>query len=319
MPATTNLMRVLYFMTKIISARWATDQEVQSFYDYQNKKAKERSSFVATNSKDILQKYDFFREGYVFRQYEIYLDRYHVQHKKAEESFIGYNTLLKEIHEYRCTCEGELHEVSGMFGQFISCKNWRDTTKEHVKLSKPVVFESEPKEYIDFERDFTWPKTFLNEFVNEHYPKKAKLSDFYELIKMNNRPTYSLDDEYFYRVVDVNRKSKHREKMVEQLAMTKFTKYQAQKWISVQYSNEKMRKLKRVDLVAVIDSNTIGVFEQKKNYQNIDQDQLQEYVNLVTLCAPNYTVKGYFIIEEHDGEQLPENVLTFETFEDEFN
>jgi len=101
--------------------------------------------------------------------------------------------------------------------------------------------------------------------------------------------------------------------------MTKFTKYQAQKWISVQYSNEKMRKLKRVDLVAVIDSNTIGVFEQKKNYQNIDQDQLQEYVNLVTLCAPNYTVKGYFIIEEHDGEQLPANVLTFETFEDEFN
>jgi hypothetical protein len=71
--------------------------------------------------------------------------------------------------------------------------------------------------------------------------------------------------------------------------------------------------------VAVIDNNTIGVFEQKKNYQNIDQDQLQEYVNLVTLCAPNYTVKGYFIIEEHDGEQLPENVLTFETFEDEFN
>jgi hypothetical protein len=96
-----------------------------------------------------------------------------------------------------------------------------------------------------------------------------------------------------------------------------FDKVGHQIHITCKYKNEK-QKIKKPDFICVKENN-IYIFEQKKSIDNCYEDQLNEYVDLVSFITPKKTVRGYFIVELSNDTELPYNCFTLKTLQNEFN
>jgi hypothetical protein len=285
-------------MQPIEYARFATKQEVTSFWDFVNKKRKQKDSFtnkwLSDNGDNFIKLHRTFLNDW-FR------------FKKAEHD-LRYSERIKDYDrekKRKCICMGNLKEVDMGDYQFIGCENWRERGYDHTRIYKPKYTEFVPNDLST--RYLGNLKSLYN------LPKELKESNLYEyLIMMDVEPYINLDSTYKIGK-DAANKSKKREAINKDILRTKFEKIYHQKGLKIKYKDGK-EVLRFIDFIVMHKDNCI-LFEQKKTVDNINPDQINEYTNaikwIINSSNLNYKVVHYFLIEqgEHD---LEKNILTLD-------
>jgi len=302
-------------MKELEWARWSTPQEIESLNNYF--KAKQQSNgleWLSNNSKEVIERYYQwcidYKESKInteFKKHNAYLSKI----EKDNELFFKYYHSIKAGVNYQCLCKGNLKVVRSIFGEFIGCDNYLEKV-EHTKVYHNR-FEREFKSY------FEWPKQYLSIFIKECYPdKNIKASNLYEFLKINDIELMTdIDEGLFYDLSKRNKNSKDRELLVKGVLEKIFTKVGHQVHITCKYKNER-QKIKKPDFICV-GNESIYIFEQKKSIDNCDETQLDEYVYLLSHILPNKIVRGYFIVELGNENELPYNCFTLKKLQNEFN
>jgi ssDNA-binding Zn-finger/Zn-ribbon topoisomerase 1 len=323
----------LYIMGTISWARWATEKEVADFWNFVKKDNGRGVEWLNKNKDHFIDIYAEFCDKLPRDRYNRYLDQmqkrkeYHEERQKMfKDQIEEYDKVRNSISDYGCHCGGQLRIVNGRHGEFISCTNWMDKTKQHVSLNKPSgIFQEQEIEVLPFEEwmnlHFDVSKLYINEFKSDYnVPKYVRMSDILEFCVLNDLPILSKNAaQDVYKAVESSRLSKKREKMTEVLLSSMFEKYVCNKWIRYRIDGEHTERMKRPDFIG-IKGNLMHVIEQKKNTINADESQLDFYIDLIKMMYPEREVIGYFLFEEIESDSyLPEKYksLTHKTIQDE--
>jgi ssDNA-binding Zn-finger/Zn-ribbon topoisomerase 1 len=286
-------------MKHIEHAAWATKQEVDLLYEYFRNSRKNKDSltneWLVTNGDWFISKHNTFIDDWINYKLNEHNTRYYDRVRK-------YNSLISA----RCVCKGDLRKVKMQDYEFIGCENYKEQGYNHIR-------EYKPREPIFEEPEIS--TMYLYHFKKLHnLPKELKESVLYEYLLMNGiEPYVDLSSKYTISK-DASAKSKKRELINKGLLERKFERLLYQKVLKVKYYGEK-EKYKIVDFIG-INSNKCIIFEQKKNVDLINEDQVHEYVNILKWISnksnKTFTFDYFFVIEQ--GEPNHENkILTLQS------
>jgi hypothetical protein len=211
---------------------------------------------------------------------------------KHEETCVKtYNDRAKALtHEIKCwkekkctLCDSKLRKVTGEFGQFWGCPNFRDG-RSHTRFSldHDVMF-SHKESYTKIKIGVHWATDLLR---NLNYPEFIKASDllsFFEKcglqdLRLKYEGKVSLQGISSYP--QAKAASRKEEKEIIETLRPLFEKNAPQLGIKYKLRGDK-EQVAIIDLIAS-NSNLVFVFEIKRGPIDIDEDQLLLYHQLVT-------------------------------------
>ena len=305
---------------ELLYARWASEKEVSDFYGYLNSQKKNKNDFtskwLADHGGDFIDLHSRFFDEYYLHKKNIYL-------KRLEESIILYHERLSSYNHRKenldlCPCGSKERIYSYNDYEFIGCPNYKDLNYNHTKIYPPWNPEKNNDSIDEIEHYKPGPQylSVLKKFYN--LPKELKSSILSEFLKMNNIPLLSDVDKIVRVASDASSLSKNRENLVRPILENCFDKVYYQKMIKAKYKyNSKTTFIP--DFICVKD-DAIYLIEQKKNIDNVNMDQINQYMELISFMInkseKNYHLK-YLIVLEFGETNLEKQIINFKDLQNE--
>ena len=321
---------------KITSARFETKQELENRMRYfKNKKSNTTElclKYLEENSKDLVDKHNRFYEEFnsiLKKENLLYQMKIHETAKQRHSEYFQAKRKLQKGENVWCECGHKLRYISGEFGDFIGCTNYKDTSKSHSNLkpqNQEIVLGQNIERTQDRERFYEPSSIYLNDFKKFYnIPEYVTAWMLYKTL-LSNRVDflYPLTNENFL----VGSRELQSSKLEESILYNKFkqiadTYYQK----GIKYTSDENleEKLKIPDYIIKTKTKTL-VVDAKKCYRNVNQTQLNTYVELVSYLAKkngnNNPVYGYFYIfnpeDKSDDFLFANNCITQNTYNNIF-
>lgn len=311
-------------MVKITDARWETSTEKQQRIDYFAKKqnnSKEYSVIYCNQFNDKLVKwYNEFKVDYtnelILKEEKTYQQRL--------KSFIDYKKSCREKDkiiddirynnaEYLCECGNKLKYVENF--NFVGCTNYRDKSKHHSYINYTDWEKLNQQELNITVNPVEYSKNHLDLFrVRYDIPKNVKMSVIYKTLKSNGVEFLcDINESRFNIGRNASNNSNLEEILIKEILENKFEKVSYQPGIKYKTESSLNWQVKIPDYICQ-NSESIFVFDAKKNIDNIDIDQLKFYHELVDFIrfkhGINKQVKSYFIVFDPLNTDKISNCLT---------
>lgn len=293
-------------------ARWATKKEIDAFHSYIKTKKQSKEEFtnkwLANNGSTFIQAHQSFYNDYLQEINNKAKDNYARRVSQYHKDLIEYESLKNG--NGRCDCKGNLRLVKHSEYEFIGCENFRERGFEHFKKYKPSKpWEIEEEKEVEISTNYLTKLKTLNGF-----PKELKESILYEYLSINNIDTLVDLSNKYTMLPNIQKKSSRRESIIKPILDSVFEKVYFQKYILIK-EHGKRERLLRPDFIC-IRQNICYVIEQKKNEENINDQQLNNYIAalsyMISQSDKRYSIKGLFIIEEGEYD-LENNIYTIDT------
>jgi ssDNA-binding Zn-finger/Zn-ribbon topoisomerase 1 len=278
-------------------ARFATEQEEDSFYAYLKRKNNEKNNFteqwLLNNGRDFLILHENFKTEYLEFKHSEHIEKEKERFKKIVAKIKDFTTRKHNLG--RCICQGNEIYIEGQYNNFIGCDNYREAGFKHTSITEPIWRENIPYPY-----EFTTQYLFL---LKEFYdlPKELKESLLYEYLLLNNvTPIVDLHEKYNI-VRDTKNKSNRRENIIKTILEKKYKKVYYQRMIKAKING--IVKTLIPDFIC-LNVDSCDLIEQKKNKYNIDENKTKLYIECLKYIAnkPNNNIKFNIIYLVEEGE-----------------
>ena len=301
-------------MTQFEFVRWFTKDD----YDHLNKvmnfhKDKNNSesqlSWLQKNSSEVIG----FNEMYYISEREKQISEgiLRCQIKKDKNKIID---SVKNGEQVKCSCGSNLKWVE--FYNFVSCTNYKDTSKEH-NHPKNYNEHTDDSKYTDSDFEPLISSTYLSDIckiIKKEHNIKIQANNLYEFYILNNVIIYNneITRDKFFILRDLSSLSKKREILIKNILQENNIRFGYQKYIKYKIKDQKQGH-KIPDFVAVI-KGKYTIIEQKKNIDNINDFQVDFYKELIQFMYPKVLVDIIYVIEEHIRP-----ITTYDTKHNAFN
>jgi ssDNA-binding Zn-finger/Zn-ribbon topoisomerase 1 len=305
-------LTINHMSKKIENARWATKEEIDKFYNYlsnqKNFKNDITNNWLSTNGAKFIADHKSFYADYLSKINDKKDEYYLVRKAKYYTDLQNYERLKNNLG--LCKCRGNLRYKKMDTYEFIGCENYKEQGYDHVKVYPP--YEPSPPKY---ETILELSSNYLFNLKQLYgYPKQLKESILYEYLIMNNIDTYVDLSAKYQMLPDIQRKSKKRENIIKPILDCLFDSVYFQMHIKIKYEGEK-EKLIIPDFICKR-GNKMYVIEQKKSIENIDNGQVNEYMNALKFIAESnkqsFIFETLFIIEQGEPD-IDNKIYTIDT------
>jgi ssDNA-binding Zn-finger/Zn-ribbon topoisomerase 1 len=254
-------------MIKILSAKMATEQEKNNFFEYIYQKPKDFSTtWVSKNADKII----FDHADYINRFTQDKISKHQEQVAEIEANNNRFEAIRDGYHDNCEFCGAALKYVHTY--NFVGCSNYRDT-----RYSKHTTLNLRPHSALDL----TVPKNYLSQIKKKNnYPKEVKVSDIYELLIMRGIELHSdVDGDSFRKGANNQQKAKAQEKMIADQIRSTGWKVSEQPMFFYTLDGDKQR-ICFPDLL-VSNHEVVYVVDIKKSIQQADMYKLDLYEEII--------------------------------------
>jgi hypothetical protein len=274
-----------------------TAEEVANFkkkvYGAGSEKKQLSADYCAKNINDLIRKHEEYYLIHLEKKYNKYKEQYDSSISLSIDNNNIINDVKNNLHTHYCICGAELNYIKNY--NFVGCTDYRNEDYRHTSYNYKAV--TELQSFHQFCNDYTWSKTYLNDFRNHYGITFIMASVLYEfLFEVYGQECYAIElkSNTFQTGVNASKQSKKEEFIVKSICNELFDIVSDQVHFSLEIDGKYSVRIP--DLICSNESKVV-VFDIKKNNNIVDLLKLNLYQDIVTQVCKDRN--DYRIVESY--------------------